>query len=714
MAQPPFSEFAGNKRLLWIAEEWQRNADDMAIWAMERLVNRRDVWGQYTLKSGEVHVVTLPIKERRDTGSDMVTLNKLRRHFGGRAVSHLIGLHVESDHETCKWFAIDVDLHDETIANADEIALANLAACREWATRLREKMLDPCIIDSNGIGGFHLLVLLDGEYPVADVHEFIAELRSDYERFGLLQKPELFPSKPKPDKDERLGNWLRLPGRHHTRPHYSRVWNFDAVGENEWLEGSEAIEAIISLRPAALPQPSEVRKLARRIAPKQQEPLSRKPRVCVDLDGVLAKYDGFRGRDHIGVPLPGALEFAWALAKVADIIIFSARCSQDNAGEEPSRLSPAQLRIRVIDWLEKYKFPYTDVYVGQGKPRVAAFIDDRAINCSPQTDSEAFDKTLDSLKGLLYGRPKANGKPPEPSDRAGKKLKSEVKAQASAGGLLKISKEKLAPPASIVKSVQQFYSRETGDLYADDVVLEAVNKWLEMKFETEDLEELLTTPHLSEAKVFRRILEETAAVNPASEVKAAKVVTAEIDDSVPVFSQDADVGDENLFNGFRQYSPEKLSAMIAYFAEKGKKIYKTKLNKLLFYADFVNFHVNGRSISGANYVHIKFGPVPDQYEHLLKKLTSERELEITPVKTQKGTANQIKSGAKARNPKAELSPQETATLDWILSNYGQMTSEEIMESSHNEKAYRNTRAGEKIAYGYAQFLGILPEKKEKL
>lgn len=28
--------------------------------------------------------------------------------------------------------------------------------------------------------------------------------------------------------------------------------------------------------------------------------------VCVDLDGVLAEYDGFRGEDHIGLPIASA------------------------------------------------------------------------------------------------------------------------------------------------------------------------------------------------------------------------------------------------------------------------------------------------------------------------------------------------------------------------------------------------------------------------
>ncbi len=64
----PFAEFAGDKRLLWIAEEWQRYADKLAEWAMEHLVNRRDVWSQYTVKNGQVGVVMLPIKERRAAG----------------------------------------------------------------------------------------------------------------------------------------------------------------------------------------------------------------------------------------------------------------------------------------------------------------------------------------------------------------------------------------------------------------------------------------------------------------------------------------------------------------------------------------------------------------------------------------------------------------------------------------------------------------------
>jgi hypothetical protein len=402
-----FPEFAGNKRLHWIAEEWLHYADRLAEWTMEHLVNRRDVWSQYIVKNGEVGVVMLPVKERRKSGAEMVTMNKLRRHYSGRAISHLIGLHSISDHSTCKWFAIDIDLHDENVSNADEVAVNNLAAAMEWSGRLREMGLDPIVFDSNGVGGYHIWALLDREYPLEDTYNFADEIRSNWEELGLPRKPEIFPPKPHVEKDD-LPYGLRLPGRHHYRQYYSRVYNFDALeGENEWLEGGEAIEVILATKPAPLPQlKKSARKQEVKTATNGRKKLpaarKRKPRVCLDLDGVLAQYNGWEGLDQIGPPIPGALDFAWSLSEIADIVIFTSRCSLDAGGDAPStRLSPRQLRIKVIEWLEKYKFPYADVYAGQGKPRASAFIDDRAVYCSPQMDKSAFKKALESTRSVL-------------------------------------------------------------------------------------------------------------------------------------------------------------------------------------------------------------------------------------------------------------------------------------------------------------------------
>jgi hypothetical protein len=80
---------------------------------------------------------------------------------------------------------------------------------------------------------------------------------------------------------------------------------------------------------------------------------------------------------------------------------------------EDSRITPGQLRIHVIVWLEKHKFPFTDVYTGQGKPRAAAFIDDRAVNCNPQVNKDAFTKALGLTRVLVakpHGLPKKVGR----------------------------------------------------------------------------------------------------------------------------------------------------------------------------------------------------------------------------------------------------------------------------------------------------------------
>ena len=55
----------------------------------------------------------------------------------------------------------------------------------------------------------------------------------------------------------------------------------------------------------------------------------------------------------------------------------------------------------------------------------------------------------------------------------------------------------------------------------------------------------------------------------------------------------------------------KLFNAILFFC-KGR-VLKTKLNKLLFYADFKHFKEYAVSITGARYARIPFGPAPDKY-----------------------------------------------------------------------------------------------------
>ena len=86
------------------------------------------------------------------------------------------------------------------------------------------------------------------------------------------------------------------------------------------------------------------------------------PRVCVDLDGVLNMYDGWKGEGHFAGPRPGAVEFLQELNRQGyDVAIFTSR--------DPSR---------TWSWLDKHHMSAYVETVFQKLPAMA-YVDDRAV-----------------------------------------------------------------------------------------------------------------------------------------------------------------------------------------------------------------------------------------------------------------------------------------------------------------------------------------------
>ncbi len=373
-----------------IGEEWRLRAHELAQWAWARLVNRRDVWGQYTTPSRTASLdskkpyqaLTLPQKKMR--GQDMVSLEKLERHFGSLKRHHLIGLHSQSAENTCKWFAIDLDLHDCDDRLRLDVSRRNYAAATGWWEVLQRKGYDPLLLDSNGRGGFHLLTLFDEPAPLADVYAFVQELISDWEQRNLDFAPETFP-KSATIGEGKLGAWLRLPGIHHTHDHFTKIWSGDEWLDDPWLSGGEAIDAMLAARPGPPPPgPKNRKKIAQAKKPVRKKERSRS--VCVDLDGVLAQYSGWRGIEHFGDPIPGAVDFTSKLVKTYRVIIFSSRTHEEEGRDVGAA---AQL---VAAWLNRHGFAYDEIYTGVGKPFASAYVDDRGVSCRPQEDGvRAFE-----------------------------------------------------------------------------------------------------------------------------------------------------------------------------------------------------------------------------------------------------------------------------------------------------------------------------------
>jgi hypothetical protein len=179
--------------------------------------------------------------------------------------------------------AHDIDRHSE----GDDPA-ATWRAAKARYEFLVDLGFRPLLIDSNGNGGYKLYVIFDEEITAQHARRFGLWLARDWADHGLPKLNEVFPAQDeigRPGSGEReYGNWLRLPGRHHKRDHFSRVWD----GE-DWLEGDDAIDAILNHQGDS-PQliPDEVIEFGR---DRERERAERSTRVLTDadLEGEAAK-----------------------------------------------------------------------------------------------------------------------------------------------------------------------------------------------------------------------------------------------------------------------------------------------------------------------------------------------------------------------------------------------------------------------------------------
>ncbi|MCG8342741.1 MAG: DUF4065 domain-containing protein, partial [Chlorobiales bacterium] len=75
------------------------------------------------------------------------------------------------------------------------------------------------------------------------------------------------------------------------------------------------------------------------------------------------------------------------------------------------------------------------------------------------------------------------------------------------------------------------------------------------------------------------------------------------------------------FSGYKKPSLERLVEAVVFFAQRLSP-WKTKLNKLLFYSDFLHFKEYGVSLTGSRYCAIQLGPVPKNFQSVFEYAAS--------------------------------------------------------------------------------------------
>ncbi len=162
----------------------------------------------------------------------------------------------------------------------------------------------------------------------------------------------------------------------------------------------------------------------------------------------------------------------------------------------------------------------------------------------------------------------------------------------------------------------------------------------------------------------------------------------------------------DVYSGYRNPNIDKFTEMVVFFSEKLEP-FKTKMNKLLFYADFTMFRHSCFSISGLRYVAINRGPVPNNFNSLFEYLAKNDAFDIEYVHFQNGY---IGEKFKARNDRpfnpVHFTEKELETLNQIAERFKTTPTNDIVAFSHMEDAWKeNHQERKEISYMYAFGMG---------
>jgi len=139
------------------------------------------------------------------------------------------------------------------------------------------------------------------------------------------------------------------------------------------------------------------------------------------------------------------------------------------------------------------------------------------------------------------------------------------------------------------------------------------------------------------------------------------------------------------YNGYASQSIDKLKNILLFFIERGNGVFFTKMNKLLFYTDFLAYRIMGKGMTGLSYKAIAHGPVPLRWDRIYS-FYDDINQEI--VQFQDGRAG-TKLVSSLSPDMAELSAEEVKILEYVFERFKNETPTQISETSHHEEAWLN-------------------------
>ena len=142
-----------------------------------------------------------------------------------------------------------------------------------------------------------------------------------------------------------------------------------------------------------------------------------------------------------------------------------------------------------------------------------------------------------------------------------------------------------------------------------------------------------------------------------------------------------------------------LIAFLREAKQSKKALKKTKLAKLLYFADFVWYYKHLESMSGMSYRKIEFGPVPDSYFSLVEDMEQKGELNVTQVAKDGYHMYEIQETRGSANTTLDLlSKEELVLIRKIWKKWEGSNTNEIVNFTHKQMPYMFAEDNEIVSY----------------
>lgn len=135
-------------------------------------------------------------------------------------------------------------------------------------------------------------------------------------------------------------------------------------------------------------------------------------------------------------------------------------------------------------------------------------------------------------------------------------------------------------------------------------------------------------------------------------------------------------------NGYAVQSYSKLKNTILFFIEKMGAVFHTKMNKLLFFTDFLSYKRHGVGFTGLAYKAIQYGPVPICWDRVYSLID---DVESIEDETYEYVGTKLVSTLSP--DMSSFSEEEKALLNDIVKKFKDYSSKMMTEYSHEEQAW---------------------------